>query len=365
MNGMRFLRMILEGEEIKNPATRRLSYSNPSPIAHVLRPVEARMWLQPSTEELGTLDADWEEAGFLEPVVGRVSNALHVAGHVLPIMHDFKNDCWYISLDGKVFRAPFAEWLEPTPVWPWRIMPWRDKQALQALLGGIVTLWPFDKTKKQWRPFTEPFRVVAIYAETGAGQYGIGLSPAIEKLVGDVDRPKEWPWRDAQDVEDGLPLTIPKMGTSLRPQLVLWAPASLQSPGINILAMVDGATPTDAKLPVWTPPVNVRYREFRIVLPDDSGSIPPVFDSAPNGVLSATTRRKYPFCKFCEAEGHFNVPVVKKDRCIMHMSKVDAPPGLPPAAVRVPRKTPVTEIARAASPSSNFDFPGLEDGDDA
>ena len=357
---LRFLRLILEGEEILHPRTRLLAYQNDSTVRHVLRAVEAFVWVCPAAEQSGTLEADWEEAGFSEPVTGRVSTALHVSGNQIPLLHDIMHDVWYVSLSGRVFRAVSAQWQEPAPPWPWRIVPWRDRVGLQALLGAIVNLWPRDNGTMLWQRFSEPLRVVSIYAETQENQYGIGLSRALELLPTDK-LAANWPLREVAAMSPATPITQHSMSDALRPEFVLWAPANLKTPSVSLLSMLDGISEQDLPLPVWRLAAEgLRYENFRIVLPDAGGTDPHVWDDN-LGITGGKFRSRaaYPFCRVCEDMGRFNVPVARNKRCIEHLTVKDPTP--PPAgAAHVRRSTPtrVVESLRDGVPSP-FNFPGL------
>lgn len=360
---LRFLKLTIDGEEILHPRTRRIAYRNPSAVAHVLRPVSLRCWVCPKAETEGTIEhADWEAAGFAQPVVGRVSHALHVAGRALPVLFDPPTGCWYVALQGKIFRAAAAEWEEPSPPWPWRILPWRDKTALQSLLGSFVSLWPWDDAAAAWSGFTEPLRVVAIYAEAATGQYGIGLSPALADDGQQVD--DAWPFRSADTLRESLPVIKHLMGAALRPAIVLWAPASRNVPGMNVLSLLSGVANTDDDIPVWKAQKALKHSTFRIVLPDDGGSDPRVWDDESVSLsLHGAGHRRYPFCRICEDEGVFNVPVVKSGACLAHLRTVR---GEQRVAATVHRETPLTRILENAKTRAAFSFPGMhtEEGSD-
>ena len=310
------LQLLLEGEEVIRPATRRRLYQlQPSAAA---RPHPINVWICPLRAVWGTLAGDWADVG-LRPLAGRTFVALCTSGETLQVMHDPATDLWWILLNGSVFRAIRATPL-PETVWPWRTLLWSDKAAVQALLGATVTLWPILPDGRG--PLTEPLRVCAAYASDSLDQYGIGLLPVLPvatEVASSLD--PLWPIRRLADCDaahqhgqrvDGAKLSL---AVSVRPLVVVWAETFTGVARSRVL--VEGPAP--------------RWRgttaAHELLVHDALGADPGLWDVAESvrdepASKKAVKKAVAVFCILCLKAGNPRVEAVENALCAQHLALV-------------------------------------------
>lgn len=305
-------RLVFDQYEFDAPERRRPKGS--IGVRRMLKSVVVDVWFARRMEQSITMPGDWTELGFDRDPIGLGGIMLQEDGatrEYLFLPDEGENGEYYLRFGSRVFAAAHFTISPTAPLWPWRVVPWSDRSALSVLLGSTLVLWPRNQAN-QWEPFTEPLRVVAVYANSQRGNYGIGLCRALRSAAESYAASAGLRALSECGGENFAAREF-DMGDVVRPEIILWGPP------VNLTPEMHFRTYNDT-MPVWTVLDSAdsggEDRTFRLVTPDELGSSPDLWQNTKatnalpdyDGVV--LQQHNAVQCLECAREGRFGVPVI-------------------------------------------------------